>query len=804
MDWLSRLCPGTRFGALLERGPESLSCGLGYGVGGAVVLGAATLALHGWSLADGTVLDDWWHQKGLREHGWSLSELLRTLVIAPADFLHCWWQTVDVRWEYARPLFILVMKIAYCLLGGQDPVALHAVSIAAHYACALMVWRLAWLLTRRALWSLVAGLLFVLYPHSVVTVAWPSSQNAVLHTALMLGSLLCYLRAGGLTRLEEPLAVATAADGGPQRWRETGATARPPARSSLVAAQLLWVLALFTRENALMLPIVFAAMDLAAGGGARLRRSWGGYAGMAVIAAAFVIWRVTVVRHAMPDVYVRWPEGDLPVYLLWLAAKLLHYLCTAIWLAPLMVGPTGRLNPWTEVPGDCLLMLVIVGVLGGGYFLVTRHLRGWWIWPLWIVLAVLPVTPLIATPHSGYSCGVGFALGAVLGAAVPRGGRPGAGRRIAGGVAIFFLVATGVFSMLNRWQWTGIIAAERLVPAWVQVSPPARTTSDVFFLNLPFVNVYCKPALVQALGPWFEDVRMHALTFAPQPVIAEERSIIRQIDAYSFSIEVQGQPYFSRLLGRFLLEGFARRGQFRTGEVIRTDSFDVRIAAADAEGVWSLVFTFPRPLTDERYCFYLCTEDVGAARIRFRSPGQRGSGIEPPCDPPAPAQVRQAFEDLATGSAAAGETLLAAILMGDGAAARTAEEWFRAVAEPVAAARGADVQRLFDHPWLTPEEWAGVRAWWRAEVDDLCLAEIWLPRHDFDYLLKQREEVPHARQWAAKAIRSDLYLTGRPFPGPGPGPSDFGEQVNTTDAAFVGAAQADAALAGGVLRVPRR
>lgn len=727
-----------RFVPPLEQRAETLRRGRLHTLAGAAILAAATLVLHGWSLADGTVLDDWWHQKGLREHGWSLPELLRTLVIAPADFIHCWWQTVDVRWEYARPLFILVMKVAYGVLGGQDPAALHAVSIAVHYASALMIWRLAWLLTARGFWSLVAGLLFVLYPHSVVTVAWPSSQNAVLHTALMLASLLCYLRAGGL------------------------------ARGSLAAALALWVAALFTRENALMLPLIFVALDLAAGGGTRLRRRWPAYAAMVLIAAAFVVWRITVVRHAMPDVYVRRPDGDLPVYLLWLAAKLLHYLCTAIWLAPMMIGPTGRLNPWTEVPGDCLLMLAIVGVLGGGYAAATRHLRGWWVWPLWIVLAVLPVTPVIATPHSGYSCGVGFALAAVLGAAVPRGGEPSATSRVAGGAALLLVAATGVFSMLNRWQWTGIIAAERLVPAWVQVSPPGRSTTDVFFLNLPFANVYCKPALVQALGPWFEGIELHALTFAPQPVIAEQRSIIRQIDAHSFSIEVEGQPYFSRLLGRFLLEGFGRRGQLRSGEMIRTQKFDVRIAAADAEGVRSIVFTFPRPLADERYCFYLCTEDVGAARVRFRGPGQATRGPEDACDPPATEQVREACHDLASGSAAAGETLLAAILSPETSVAREAEQWFRAVAEPVAAARGAAVQRLFDQPWLTPQEWEEVRAWWRADVDDVCLAEVWLPRHDFDDLIKLREEVPHARQWAAKVIRSDLYLTGPPFPGPRP------------------------------------
>ena len=60
---------------------------------------------------DGSILDDHWHQKGLREHGWSYAELMRTLEIEPADFQHLWWQDRVVRWDYGRPLFIAAMKL---------------------------------------------------------------------------------------------------------------------------------------------------------------------------------------------------------------------------------------------------------------------------------------------------------------------------------------------------------------------------------------------------------------------------------------------------------------------------------------------------------------------------------------------------------------------------------------------------------------------------------------------------------------------------------------------------------------------
>lgn len=689
---------------------------------GALVLAGATLLAHGWSLADGTVLDDWQHQKGLREHGWSPPELLRTLVIAPADFIQCWWQDRDVRWEYARPLFILCMKLVYVVIGGNAPVALHAFSLVLHFLSAVMVWRLCLRLTRSEPWSLAGGLLFILYPHAAVTVAWPSSQNAVLQTTLLLASLLCYVHASRLTR------------------------------ARLTATLAFWVLAILTRENALMLPVVFLAFDLAFGG---RRQAWERrfvYAACAVIAAVFIAWRLAVVTHPMPDVYVRRPAGDLPEYAAWAAAKLLHYVCTAIWIAPMMIGPTGRFNPWIEVPGDCLLMLAIVLALGGGYYACTRRARGWWIWPLWILLSVLPVVPVVATPHSGYVCGVGFAAGLALAASCAgRGGRVTLGRC----AAAFFLAATSVFTLLNRWQWTGMIAAERYVPAWVSVSPPTEDATDVFFVNLPFANVYVKPALVEALGPWFERVEVHALTFAPQPALIEQRSYVAQIDAQRFRVEIEGQPYFSRLLGRFLIEGFRRDGPFSPGQVVAAREFTVTVLDADSEGVRTLEFAFPRPLSDASYAFYVTTPECGAARLRFRSPDDLAREAELAA---AEAVVRSLAAELESGDADAAD----AVSLASPVALPASRETMRRIGGALA----APAQRILDRPELTGDDVRELDRWWRREVDRGTLSELEQHWHAFDWLIKQREEVPHARMWAARAIRTDLYLTGPPFPGP--------------------------------------
>lgn len=708
----------------------------------AALLALATLAAHGWCLSDGVVLDDHWHQKGLREHGWSFSELMRTLVIEPADWMHCWWQTQTVRWEYARPFFILCMKVVYVVLGGNSPVALHALSLALHYVAALLVWRLALALTGSGLWSAVAGLLFVVYPHAVITVAWPSAQNVVIQCALGLAALICHIRASGLD-------VRILA-------RDLAAPAPPRSNRWAIGMWACWVVAIFTRENALLLPAVFLAFDVCFGGVRHaLRRKWT-YVAFGVVGAAFVLWRMTALGTPMPDVYVRRYAGEGIEYPLWLAAKLLHYLVASIWLAPMSIGPTGRYNPWTEAPGDCALMVALLLLLGGGYWLAARRTRGWWIWPLWIVLAVLPVVPLIATPHSGYLSGVGFAVGL---------GTVGAARRswLVRGVPVFFLLATCVLTMLNRWQWDSIKAGERYAVAAVALDPPPPTGKHIFFINLPFINIYLKPHLVEELGPWMERMTVHVLTFSPDAFLFDQPTVVEPIDDRTLEVSADGAPYFSRLMGRFLLEGFAGRGPMRVGERFTTAEFDVSIVDADAEGVRKLRFEFRRPLSDPSYCIYIGTSRTPAARMRFCDEPGAATGTRPTVDAANVAAFSQAFE---AGDARLGDALLRACRSSEPALRDAAQRSIVRVLGDVTTALASPAARCFDDGALEDAEIASLETWWRRFGCDETVVALHLHAHTLDHFLEDREEIPHARMWAAKVIRTDLYLSGKPFPGP--------------------------------------
>lgn len=716
-----------------------------------LLLTSATMVVHGWSLADGTVLDDHWHQKGLREHGWSPSELLRTLEIEPAQWVQLWWQNESVRWEYFRPLFILGMKVCYGVIGGNDPVPLHAFSIGLHVVSAVLIVLLARRLGLGRAAALVAGLVFVVYPHAIMTVAWPSSQNVVLLAPLLIGAMLCWLGVIGV--------------GGAKRGT--------PVRA-LVGLFVLWLLALLTRENALLLPMFLAALDLGYNGWRGVRGRLGVYAIFAAVGVGFVALRAAVVTHPMPDVYVQWPGADgIVAYAFWAFAKLLHYLTTAVWFAPMTIGPTGRYHPFFEAPFDIALMVGILAAMGALYWWLTRERRGWWLWPLWVLLAVLPVVPVIATPHSGYLAGVGVALG--LGVVLDGRSRSAAAwgdgaplsRHVRRGVIIVYLTTACVFAMFTRWQWTAIIAAEQLVIDNIAAQQPESDVEHVFFINLPFVNIYAKPALDRRLGEPFASTRAHVLTFSPDVFLFEQRSFLRVVDGHTLDVEVRGRPYFAGLLGRFLLEGFSTYGHLASGFLAATEEFDVEVLESEPAGVRALRFRFRRPLSDPAYAFYLTSRVRGAARLRFGA----GLGALQESTPSGVESERASLNEVNTlaaqlnaGSASAGARLLA---IGSGARLPAA---VRSAAREAAMPVVSFVAEATGGPEFASSaaDFTAARDWWRARVDDAVLADTWLMRERFAHWYKQREEVPNARMWIGKVLRADLYLTGAPFPGPRP------------------------------------
>lgn len=733
-----------------------------------VLIGAANLAAHGHALWDGLFLDDHWHVLRLAESDWSLSAFFESTTIAPDRFMHAWWQEEPVSWWYIRPFAILVSKVVYHLSGGSVK-ALHALSILLHGLNALMVHHLVLRMTRRRFWAVVAALLLVVYSHSVYAVAWLAAQNALLQTTLMLAGLLCYARASGLNLYAAP------ADEVDVDLELAGPRVPRLQLSGLVGFFFCWGLGLLSRESAVILPVFAAAFDLAFGGRRHVRARLGVYAAMGVVAAGFILWRLVFFAHPMPDFYVRRPDGL--EYVFWWIAKFLHYFTSVIWLSPMTIGPSGRYNPFVETPGDIVLMLLILGVMGIGYHMSARRIKGYWIWPLWIVLGLLPVVPIVATPHNAYLPSIGFAIGMAIPPALRDKTRPTSVGRWCTGVAIWFLIATTTYMPIYRPMWYSVLAAERMTIAQVMKMPPPPAAREVFFINLPFVNIYARYHLDEALGrparlgaprqpePRY---RTHVLTYAPDLLRMEHACRIEQLDAFRFRLSIEGdRPYFSGALGRFLIEALRPSGRLRAGQAVPGELFDVQVVSEDRQGVRELEFRFHEPLASDRFCFYVGTPSCSAARVRFTVGEEKANeGQAKPGDAPDLERVREAIARLEAGESRAAEVLFRAAACGQGPARVEALRGIDEICRPVAEALAAPVLTVTGSGVGIWSDWRQAAAWWVSHVDDAAVAVLPRARAEFAESRWTRDALFRIRHIASRIIQADLYLTGPPFAGP--------------------------------------
>jgi len=712
------------------------------------VLILAVLLAHGWSLRDGLSLDDHWHYHSIPRASWTLRGLLDATTLDAAEQVQLWWQEKDVRFVYARPVAVALLKVTYAL-SGDDPFAAHCVSLALHFFAALLVCALARQLTGRRGWGLFAGLAFALYPHTVYAAGWLAAQNIVLQTALMLAALLCYVRASGLV-LSPAAATGTAQAVGETPTLRVG---------SFVIVLVFWVAALFSRENAIMLPGIIVALDLAYGGWRRVVKRWPAYVVFAVLGLAFLVWRLKYFYEPMPDVYVQ--SSGAPGYWLWCVAKLFHYLCTALIPASMTVGPSGRYQPFREIPLDMAAMVAIVVVLLGLYVLVARRARGYWIWPCWVLLAVAPVISVLATPHSGYLCGVGVAVALAV-ACDQLARRPArAWRRTARGLAVFVILSYAVSMKVGRLLWMGMVYAEQFTMMGLKAAPPAAQAEHVFLVNLPFAGIYAKRCLAEVEGPRIDALAFHVLTFAPYLIRMDADSAMVPVDEHTLTLEIRDDRYFSGLLGRFLIAGFRERCPFETGQTFDAGEFAVEILDADAGGVRKLAFRFDRPLNDPAYCFYVSSYECGAVRVDLAPPAPS----EPlPAPPERAVDVLAAADDVLDGRASAAGVVFAALAARDRALRETAEEAIELHFTDIANALAAPVQQALVQRAALPENAENLWRWWQQRVTDDELAQIYQDRALVRRIRHRRDEIHRARERTGVFIRSDLTLTGPPFP----------------------------------------
>lgn len=176
------------------------------------------------SLRGGFVLDDW----GLIVD----DPLAHSLSYIPQTFLTDFLRGIlGPNIDYYRPLVTVSYQANYSL-SGADPVAFRITNLLMNAAVAALVFVLARRLTRSTAAAGIAGMIFAVIPSHAEPVAWISGRTDVLATLFVVGGLITFAR--------------SCRDDARFNWRMGAATA------------LLFLCALFSKENALVFPILAA------------------------------------------------------------------------------------------------------------------------------------------------------------------------------------------------------------------------------------------------------------------------------------------------------------------------------------------------------------------------------------------------------------------------------------------------------------------------------------------------------------------------------------------------------------------
>jgi Flp pilus assembly protein TadD len=169
--------------------------------------------------------------------------LIRNLTNLPRMFTLGLWELSSLRGKsYYRPLLTLSLAVNYAL-GGFDPFGYHLFNVLVHTANALLVFTLAYLVSRQIVTSAVVGLLFGLHPINSEVVAWSAARVDSIPTFFLLGALVLYI--GGFP---------------PDDF------SGPEVRTNwlmLSLSLLAFLLGLFSKESAVTLVVVLTVYEMA-------------------------------------------------------------------------------------------------------------------------------------------------------------------------------------------------------------------------------------------------------------------------------------------------------------------------------------------------------------------------------------------------------------------------------------------------------------------------------------------------------------------------------------------------------------
>ncbi len=217
------------------------------------------------------------------------NEAIRSLSNTGAFFLDPVKTTAPlIEWRgMYRPIQTLSFALDY-RLWGLRPFGFHLSNVVIHAIVSCLVYTLCNTVGISARFSLLAALIFAAHPANVEPVMWVSSRNAGLSLTFLLASFLLFFRSRGIRRFP----------------------------SAMLAASLgLFMLAVLSKETAIVLPVMLVARDvlLPRTGKPVFRRTVIEYCMFAAVIAAYFIWRTALLKLVAQQEY--WGGGLLSTML---------------------------------------------------------------------------------------------------------------------------------------------------------------------------------------------------------------------------------------------------------------------------------------------------------------------------------------------------------------------------------------------------------------------------------------------------------------------------------------------------------
>jgi len=274
--------------------------------------------------------------------------------------------------NFYRPVFLLWLLVNY-KIGGLNPVWWHATSLSVHLLAILLVYLLAFRLSRDELLAGGSALLFGLHPVHIEAVAWVSGVTEPLLAVFFLSSFLCFIRS-----------------------RERGLPSRR--RWWLSASLGLYVVAILEKETAIALPAViffynwlFEANDERREG--EPKKDHGRLFGS--LASALPYFGLTAVYLGARFLALK----GLGHAITPLSLKTMILTWPSVWMfyVRLLVWPIG-LSAFYDTPyitslsiRDFVAPVLVIGIIAATLYFWSRSSRLVGFFSIWILLPILPL-----------------------------------------------------------------------------------------------------------------------------------------------------------------------------------------------------------------------------------------------------------------------------------------------------------------------------------------------------------------------------------------------------------------------------